>query len=861
MSFTAFATHNETNVSASWLEELSEFFSDQTVWLVDDTSVLRTSKSTSGGTIQNVNGVLVVVNPQTGQLFLKVIHSSEWVGQRRLIQVAKFKASEEVTNLIRCLPFEEWPHHLVSIRSTLIEALKFQCTGFPSIAVSTTKLGIMFQTLIRVEKLENLVSQALTSQLVLFNIYDDWLNTCSSSAAFYRLTLILRALTDNFDQAKTILYSSETVTACHHLWPTLTAEEWTTVETNLKMLVLENYCKQNFMSLRTLSENQVGMILYGVDTFFALETTTEKTEKVLPFSFIKPVNPIPKSMSSENYTHGIKRLPSVIMRVIQSFLNNYDYRQFLAISSDYFQAISYETIYYPLHKVSHHTTNFNDFFDYIFSKVQDRSKQIGLKIYELNYRTIYQKFAPFVAGLHRVSIGESGHQNADPFDSLTFANTFCNIHHLTLVNINELTSLYGLLGVSVLTISACRRLKTIGKTYPTIKTLWILSLESLTEIEEFQSINEVTVDNCPLLKIRTSPNRHQGKIVRIFPVQLIQDWNYFENIDVFSYTYFRGKHISLYPFRKVSNLTLEVSHDSEADFISQYTSGISIFTISNGLNPSVPLSRENPRFVTGELLAKRLHLEGYDMITDGLIYPYLEELSLEDSLIQDIQTFQNTKKVSFNNCSFFSSLSCLSFSSFYKVQTIILQNIKIPIDVSSLASVKKLYLDTCPAITDVSALGNIHTLDIKRCKGIKSLHGLGKKNQHVTIYDLDIEDFTPLNSIYRVAINSCSKLQTGKDLIHVQHLTFIYCKELRDISMLGQVQSLQISNCSITSLVGLRDVPIIRIYNCNELKSLEGLGNNRWISIRMEDVENLKEEAKIFLNNVAYVRIEESNNY
>lgn len=851
MSFTASAPRhdkdNPTNAFTSWFEELSGFFSDQIIWLVDDISVYRIAIVEGGPRIRVINGALVIVNPQTGQLFLKVIHSSELEGHKKVGQVAKLIVSVEVVNLIRNLPCEQWPHHLISIRTTLLETLKRQFSNFPTISVNTTKLSIMFQALMKVEKLANLVSDALTSQLILFNIYDDWLNRVPPSAAFYRLTLILRALTVNVDEAKTILYSSETVTASHHIWPTLTAEEWITVETNLKNLVLENYCKQNALSIQTLAEDQVGMIIYGFEP--------TKGEK-LKISFIKPVAPILfKPMSCENHTHGIKRLPTVIMRVIQSFLNNYDYRQLLATSADYFQAVSYETIYYPLHKVSQYTTNLDDFFNKIFSKVQDRSKQIGLKINELSYLTIAQKFSSSLFYLHQVSISESCYQSTDPFNSFTFGHMVQNVYHLTLVNITELTSLHGLLGVSVLTISACRRLKTIGKVSPTIKTLWVICLESLTRIEEFESINEITIDNCPHLKIPKSPNRHQGKIVRISPVQLIKNWDYFENIDVFSLTYFPEKHISLYPFRKVSNLTIRVSQENEYDFISQFTTLNARDFVPSAFAPPVPLTPENPRFVTGELLAKNLHLEGYHMITDGLIYSCLDTLSLEGCIIRDIQTFQNATKVSLTSC-YFSYLECLSFSKFFKLQEIKLQDIMIPIDVSSLANVKKLYLCTCPAITDVSGLANIHTLEIRQCKGIKSLNGLGKKNQHVTIYDLDIEDFTPLISVNRVTINSCSKLRTGKDLIHVKHLTFIYCKELRDISMLGQAQSLQISNCSITSFVGLGDVPIVKIYNCNELKSLKGLGNNRWISICMEDVETLKEEAKIFLNKVAYVRIE-----
>ena len=42
--------------------------------------------------------------------------------------------------------------------------------------------------------------QATEPQMVLFNIYDDWLKTISSYTAFSRLILILRALHVNVDK-------------------------------------------------------------------------------------------------------------------------------------------------------------------------------------------------------------------------------------------------------------------------------------------------------------------------------------------------------------------------------------------------------------------------------------------------------------------------------------------------------------------------------------------------------------------------------------------------------------------------------------------------------------------------------------
>lgn len=34
-----------------------------------------------------MNGAIFIFNPRTGQLFLKIIHTSVWAGQKRLSQV------------------------------------------------------------------------------------------------------------------------------------------------------------------------------------------------------------------------------------------------------------------------------------------------------------------------------------------------------------------------------------------------------------------------------------------------------------------------------------------------------------------------------------------------------------------------------------------------------------------------------------------------------------------------------------------------------------------------------------------------------------------------------------------------------
>ena len=91
----------------------------QVCWFVDDTNVHRvTMHKTFEGNITNkpINGAVFILNPRTGQLFLKIIHASVWAGQKRLNQLSKWKTAEEVAALVRSLPVEEQPKRIIVTR-------------------------------------------------------------------------------------------------------------------------------------------------------------------------------------------------------------------------------------------------------------------------------------------------------------------------------------------------------------------------------------------------------------------------------------------------------------------------------------------------------------------------------------------------------------------------------------------------------------------------------------------------------------------------------------------------------------------------------------------------------------------------
>ena len=102
--------------------------------------------------------------------------------------------------------------------------------------------------------------------MVLFNLYDDWLDSISSFTGFMRLVIILRALYVNHERAKMILKPDKTtITKPNHIWPSLTDDQWVKVEVDLKNLILADYGKKNNVNVAALTQSEIKDIILGMD--------------------------------------------------------------------------------------------------------------------------------------------------------------------------------------------------------------------------------------------------------------------------------------------------------------------------------------------------------------------------------------------------------------------------------------------------------------------------------------------------------------------------------------------------------------------------------------------------------------------
>nr|CDJ97997.1 Pre-mRNA-processing-splicing factor 8 and PROCN and RNA recognition motif and Mov34 MPN PAD-1 and PRO domain containing protein [Haemonchus contortus] len=250
-------------------QNYGELFSNQIIWFVDDTNVYRVTihKTFEGNlTTKPINGAIFIFNPRTGQLFLKIIHTSVWAGQKRLSQLAKWKTAEEVAALIRSLPVEEQPRQIIVTRKAMLDPLEVHLLDFPNIVIKGSELMLPFQAIMKVEKFGDLILKATEPQMVLFNLYDDWLKTISSYTAFSRVILIMRGMHINPDKTKVILKPDKTtITEPHHIWPSLIDEEWIKVELALKDMILADYGKKNNVNVASLTQSEVRDIILGME--------------------------------------------------------------------------------------------------------------------------------------------------------------------------------------------------------------------------------------------------------------------------------------------------------------------------------------------------------------------------------------------------------------------------------------------------------------------------------------------------------------------------------------------------------------------------------------------------------------------
>lgn len=81
----------------------------------------------------------------------------------------------QVAAIIRSLSVEEQPRQIIVTRKAMLDPLEVHLLDFPNIVIKGSELMLPFQSVMRVEKFGDLILKATEPQMVLFNLYNDWL--------------------------------------------------------------------------------------------------------------------------------------------------------------------------------------------------------------------------------------------------------------------------------------------------------------------------------------------------------------------------------------------------------------------------------------------------------------------------------------------------------------------------------------------------------------------------------------------------------------------------------------------------------------------------------------------------------------
>lgn len=248
-------------------------------WLIDDSQIYRVviERTPEGNfSASPLNGVLLVLNPNTGVLQCRVLSKSVWRQPHRVRQLSHTAAADCLQALLQTA--YETPEVIVALRQNkLVELLRQRGIDGDSVRLFNWPLQISLAPLLKLPQISNRIDEMnagdhddrgssanqSSPHFIVCNVYDDMMQTFSSYTCFSRLVLLLRAMRANATRTRQILHSTfaDVATSVHHLWPSFNVDQWLAVEALLLDLLLEEYCTQNSLELDDSIRNMLRTVV------------------------------------------------------------------------------------------------------------------------------------------------------------------------------------------------------------------------------------------------------------------------------------------------------------------------------------------------------------------------------------------------------------------------------------------------------------------------------------------------------------------------------------------------------------------------------------------------------------------------
>jgi pre-mRNA-processing factor 8 len=270
-------------------ENFADIFHYKNTWFVDDSCFYRVYvyRTNEGNLVSKpTNGVIIIFKPNCGIVFLKIFPRNFWKGQKKLNQFAKWKAAEEVSKFLNKIPLKYHPQLMIAIRKNLIDPLGIHLICYPNIVIKGSEIKISFYSLLQIEKIANKIKKTSFYNLLIYTLYDDWLNFISAFTCFSRIILILRSLDVNFQKFKKIFGEVDIPFSVQNFWPKFSDQKWIKIEILLKNLIIEDFCKKKKIIPKKFSQNDIRNIIFGTKINLSDDIYVKESEKSNSFTNI-----------------------------------------------------------------------------------------------------------------------------------------------------------------------------------------------------------------------------------------------------------------------------------------------------------------------------------------------------------------------------------------------------------------------------------------------------------------------------------------------------------------------------------------------------------------------------------------------
>jgi hypothetical protein len=525
---------------------------------------------------------------------------------------------------------------------------------------------------------------------------------------------------------------------------------------------------------------------------------------------------------------SIEKLPTVIFQLIQVYVSENQFRQFMSCSKESLQSIKYETVHYSL--VINATAEEKLF--HFLRNVKDKSKQISVTLMDMNAPEI-KKYAEYCDGIKNLSVNEHPQKKTYAVFKKNFPFTvFNNILHLTLGGISGITKIN-------LYLEKTTILKLVDCPYLMEVTAW----------NSENALQVVAIQNCT-------------RLVFLAPLENISEFSVSSNNSrCFDFRVgkqkklsYKGHPLSLETLRTMSTALCFLSSVEELKLqCSSFPSGFTDISWCHKI-PVLELSANFCCTFPPVFYGKQLKLQYFNLsIWPGLpCFPNLERCRLDSCIgFLAFPEMPMLAHLTVTGCPHFRIIP--SFPSLTSVvltsDNILSANLPFPNliraeissccnvnDVSGLSHVVNLNISTCFRLISITSLPKVKKLEITECWNLSDLQQLSREweidfflgKRVIRLFHLHaLRDFSFCQNIYSLELSSLSGLRNCRGIGNIHRLTIVECNNLMSTEGLGKVTgSCILNNCpSLQFLNDLKDIPNAEIYSCSGVSDLNGLGN------------------------------------